>query len=980
MRYVASILAVIVLVLVVPVHAETENVAPQQNFLAADDLFANPAYAQFALSPDGRFISFYQLDRGDGKQIVVLARDTLETEHLINVSKDMVVESYQWLDATTLLIAIEEDGSSYSAFVSIGIDGDLEIGRLGNNARVFARLADGSGQVLYRRTRDDDEIHYELWQISPDDLIKQNFDNAQRLVSAKQKFIGFAYDKASDRILGIRLVDDELIEIMYSDRAQIQWQTAMSKRGLDEFIVPVAFVGPNKLAVITDQDTDKRALRTFDIVKQELDDEVLFEHPEYDLVDVEYSSNNELEYVSYYQHGLLTRHYFSSSAARRGDTLQQFFPRKNVFIASESDDEQYRLLHVRAANESGIVYVWDGRSEAAPQLVRRRYPEHENLEFANAETLVVETADGTSLEAYFYQPQSDFAHDTLLVWPHGGPVGVRDDIDFNADVQYLTSRGFAVVQVNFRGSSGFGKNFREQGVGQFGQQIEADISAVVTHIQEQYNFSKLCSLGESYGGYSAVMLAIKNPELYQCVSAGFGVYDLSLLFNESNTRTRDEYRDWIAAVVGDYDTSLQNSSPVYFAERLKAPLLLYAGEEDLIAPIEHSNRLYYQLDRLQHDVEFYSYKRAKHGHPRWTGDRHEAALKADFLYQSLSLPYPAKSSLSESERAAIAGDLINLIRGLNTESFISVAGEIEDIKRYFLQRATQYDDPEALYLLALHRLAHDDADGFPLAVEELVRASAEEYVYAAYRLAEFYLYGEYVAADAELAQHYLNRARELGEGNERVESNVELLQGMLYCTAKDPELRDEEACLQILEMRLLAERFGRSHSSILKNFLAYLFMSEQTSTKIKQRIIREYIELAEFNETPIGFSELRAGLLVANRSKDAVRNEMLVVQSSQVIDTSSLADDQDYFIGLNFIADYPGIDRNRDLGAIFARITIYDAASEQVIDVSHSLMYAYGNDFWRIAKRDWEPGQKWRFELVNHNGVLLYDETFTLVE
>lgn len=141
-------------------------------------------------------------------------------------------------------------------------------------------------------------------------------------------------------------------------------------------------------------------------------------------------------------------------------------------------------------------------------------------------------------------------------------------------MQYYVSRGFSVLRVNFRGSAGFGKSFQQSGVGQFGQQIEQDISAAVKLVREKYAFDNMCAMGASYGGYSSMMLAIKHPDDYDCVIAAYGVYDLPYMYNASNIEIQNNFRSAVSKVVGEYNDKLYDVSPVYLIDQIKVPVHL----------------------------------------------------------------------------------------------------------------------------------------------------------------------------------------------------------------------------------------------------------------------------------------------------------------------------------------------------------------------------------------------------------------------
>jgi TPR repeat protein len=195
------------------------------------------------------------------------------------------------------------------------------------------------------------------------------------------------------------------------------------------------------------------------------------------------------------------------------------------------------------------------------------------------------------------------------------------------------------------------------------------------------------------------MLASENPTLYDCVVAGFGIYDLPLLFNASNYRSGDDFGEYIAAVVGENTADKVEVSPVYYAEKLQAPVLIIAGKKDTIAGFEQSNRMRYMLERANKNVEYYFYENSGHGHDNYILDHHELALTLDFLYRQLGIPISAPGDLSEQDVELIARQYMLIADGYDNEKMMP-----RDIKKsaQYLSKARDYGHPRAFFNLAAH--------------------------------------------------------------------------------------------------------------------------------------------------------------------------------------------------------------------------------------------------------------------------------------
>ncbi|MEM7765796.1 MAG: prolyl oligopeptidase family serine peptidase [Pseudomonadota bacterium] len=188
----------------------------------------------------------------------------------------------------------------------------------------------------------------------------------------------------------------------------------------------------------------------------------------------------------------------------------------------------------------------------------------------------------------------------LIVMPHGGPIGVFDDRYFDAPTQYLAANGFAVLRVNFRGSSGYSSELREAGKMQWGKLMLTDIHTATSAViaRDDIDASRVCAFGASYGGYAALMLAIKHPDTYRCASSLAGVTDLNL-FVETPYASATQRR-WLRENVGDSEENfdeLKSLSPVYLAAQLSQPVQIMHGSDDTVVDVEHAHRLRLVLDK-----------------------------------------------------------------------------------------------------------------------------------------------------------------------------------------------------------------------------------------------------------------------------------------------------------------------------------------------------------------------------------------------
>ena len=181
----------------------------------------------------------------------------------------------------------------------------------------------------------------------------------------------------------------------------------------------------------------------------------------------------------------------------------------------------------------------------------------------------------------------------MIVMPHGGPHGPYDSWTYDSDAQFLASRGYAVLQVNFRGSGGRGKDFLESGYREWGGKMQDDIADGVKWAidNKQADPARICTYGASYGGYAALMQTIRYPELYKCAIGYVGVYDLQVMKKEGDITDRNSGRRYLDRALGTDEALLRAWSPAQNVDKIKVPVFLAQGSIDKRVPMEQFNAL-----------------------------------------------------------------------------------------------------------------------------------------------------------------------------------------------------------------------------------------------------------------------------------------------------------------------------------------------------------------------------------------------------
>ena len=343
----------------------------------------------------------------------------------------------------------------------------------------------------------------------------------------------------------------------------------------------------------------------------------------------------------YYNEGTLVSEYFDPARTRLEASVQRAFPGESVLISDYDDARHHVLLRVEsAARPPSYFYLDLAKNQASP--IDEGYPWLHDRPFAPTHVIHAKGSDGLPIEAYLTLPKGDRPR-PLVVLAHGGPIGVRDTLRFDPEVQFIASLGYAVLQVNFRGSEGFGKSFLEAGKGHYGTLIEDDVDAALTAAlaSEPLDRTRMCALGASYGGYSSLISSIRWPERYRCVVSMMGVSDRVLFFTASDSGRSKEGRAAAEDIMGDPRRDLKamlESSPLYRYGELKVPLLLVHGTDDPRVDYEHTRRLARMLALAGRPPELIRVDGAGHGFATAEQRKQVWPAIAAFLQKYLGAP------------------------------------------------------------------------------------------------------------------------------------------------------------------------------------------------------------------------------------------------------------------------------------------------------------------------------------------------------
>lgn len=302
-----------------------------------------------------------------------------------------------------------------------------------------------------------------------------------------------------------------------------------------------------------------------------------------------------------------------SAFAQEFKRLVNAFSGQRVSISSQSDDGQLIVLRVRSDTNPGEFYLYDRRTKKADFLMAvRSWMGREQLQAM--EHLQFEARDGLAINAYLTRAK-DKSSTKLIVYPHGGPHSIREFWGFDEGVQLLSAQGFNVLQVNFRGSSGYGESFRAMGYEKWGTAMVDDVVDATRFAQSLGLGANgdVCIMGGSYGAYSSLMATVRAPNLYRCAIGYAGVYDLPMIYKDDRD-TSYWRRDSIQKKgLGDDLEGMAAMSPANHAEKISAKIFLIHGKRDFRTPLEQAELMRDALSDAGNKPQWLVFRDSGHG-------------------------------------------------------------------------------------------------------------------------------------------------------------------------------------------------------------------------------------------------------------------------------------------------------------------------------------------------------------------------------
>ena len=607
---------------------------PQSYAAPTAEVFARlPTFTDLAISPGGHYVAArINIEDQFVFRVYDISGPRLAGTYSVAETDDFAIDWFRWVAPDRLLLSVGFS-SKRGGLLQVKTE---ERRLLALDARtqeilpMFYNTADEIPVQIQDRIVSflPDEPDFILLQYSAENPARPNVYrvNVRKWASHKRVQKGrsgvrtWMADNDGDIRLGWGLIDNESKPLLIiRQKGEDKWQDFSHRVASDSVVFsPRGFSpDPNKMYVLSNHEGEPSGLYTFDIVADEFSD-LIFKHPTVDISGIRIDERSgELRSINFIEDELETKRFARLPIQDDVDRMQEQFSDRTIVVSSISDDGQFAVVLSRGQADAGQYMLYDRQANRARALPAQ-YPELQDVTLGQTFVTEYTARDGLAIPAYITLPPelnslADAKGLPFVVHPHGGPAS-RNFLRFDFDVQFLVSRGYGVLQMNFRGSEGYGRDFAEAGRREWGQAMQDDITDGANWLVETgaADPARMAIMGGSYGGYAALMGAVKTPTLYQCAISFAGVSDLPELLKLERRFIGGTYATRFIGDLWKDRKMLQENSPAQRADAIQVPVLLMHGDTDTVVDIDQSERMAKALRKAGKQVEYHVFENGDH--------------------------------------------------------------------------------------------------------------------------------------------------------------------------------------------------------------------------------------------------------------------------------------------------------------------------------------------------------------------------------
>ncbi|KQQ87589.1 dipeptidyl aminopeptidase [Massilia sp. Leaf139] len=609
--------------------------------------FINPVLADAKLSPDARYLAALSGAPGRRDYLVVIDLQQ-KSAKLVAGYKDADVRHFDWVNNGRLvydltdrqiavggdnlaagLFAVDRDGGNLRQLahrqgVSVTSGSNIDRKILPWHTRMLETRGAQNSDFIYVQSADFKQNHRDTGDLRAVNLLRLNtLNGASQTIQRPGKVSGWMLDHKGEPRLAMGS-EEGVTTIHYLDPATGQWRvlsTFSTYKGGKGAFTPIGFGGDGTLYATAYDKSDITGVFAVDLATGKLQPEPLMVAPGYDFDGSLVRSGDKVlgVRVSTDAERIV---WFDPAMDAAQKKLDQALPGLINLVSFPSENHTEWVLVRSYSDVRPLSYHLYNLKTGALDKVGDAYPGIDPRRMGRQDPVRYKARDGMEIPALLTLPAGGAKNAPLVVLVHGGPYVRGNHWGWNGQTQFLASRGYAVLEPDFRGSTGYGDKHYRAGWKQWGLAMQNDIAdgarwAIAQGVADP---KRICIAGASYGGYATLMGLVNDPDLFKCGISWAGVTDINLLYDGHWSFTSDMNDQWkqygMPDLIGDQlkdAAQLKATSPIEQAARIKAPLMLAYGTADRRVPIYHGRKFLDAVKPHNSQVEWIEYADEGHG-------------------------------------------------------------------------------------------------------------------------------------------------------------------------------------------------------------------------------------------------------------------------------------------------------------------------------------------------------------------------------
>ena len=569
----------------------------------------------FQLSPTGTHFSIIA-PREDRSSLIIFDRATNKPTANITPDKGQYIDGYHWVSPTRVVLSMAEKDGGFSTPSStgelwgmdanggnkqylFGYRGSMDVGT--NIKRAVATRA--SAQVLEPLADSGNTILIAIfsWASTGEttfgDLARLNVENGNLVKTGGRIPLRYFNNVLVDKENKARIVSgvskDRYAQLFYRNPKTSEWVSINDERKTNREIEPLQYTknGVDFYARVSEPGVLDYLIQ---MNPETLAEKKIYSPSNASIGDIFQTADRKDAYAVQSFDGRGGYIFLDKSLPETilVKSLMSQFPGELVIANSFSLDGRFASIFVTSDLNPGEYYIYD-RDASKLTLVLAVRPDIRPDDAASVEPIEFKARDGLMIHGWLTKPNTQMPKMPLVVMPHGGPYGIVDRWEFNPEAQLLASRGYAVLQINYRGSGGYGKDFLNAGLREWGGKMQSDLTDGTRWLigQNKIDENRICLYGISYGGYAALMGVATEPNLFKCAVGYAGVYELAAMSGQGDIDNTAYGKQYLKDIFENNAEWLQARSPTRLAARIKAPVLLIHGGKDQRVPAAHAKAM-----------------------------------------------------------------------------------------------------------------------------------------------------------------------------------------------------------------------------------------------------------------------------------------------------------------------------------------------------------------------------------------------------